>query len=169
MIAPCLPNLWSCEPTTCPSNNFSIPNGQLVLRDYQKSGLGLDGSTTVTVTASPLSIATNRITPNALPEGAISSSTQNIRLVVVGVSIGIPFILTVGVVMIFFVRERRKYNALLQEKRKVNKVAEFYKGACAIAEKQRLDGQHELSSGQLAYHHEMEGHAIAEMNGGTKF
>ncbi|MCJ1321736.1 hypothetical protein MMC15_007081 [Xylographa vitiligo] len=60
-MAPCSATLWTCDYQTCALDNFTLPAGNLLLRDYQASSLG------VAVAASTITV---------LPTAASSTSTS---------------------------------------------------------------------------------------------
>ena len=57
-MAPCSSTLWSCNYGTCAQDNFTVPNGNIVLREYQASSLGVSVAA-LTVTVAPTMVGSS--------------------------------------------------------------------------------------------------------------
>jgi len=176
-MAFCFPDLWSCTPETCTSYNFTIPNGQLVIRDDQKPGLGMGASgqagnstvpstvqatTTLNVSSTTdFSIVTVERTPFATatitttPIQMVTKSALAVRSAIVGITVGIPLLIIAIVAFLIIVWERWKYKGLLDENKKLQAKNIFYKGLTPVSNKDRLQSWYELSPGALQLAEEM--------------
>jgi hypothetical protein len=108
-LAPCSATLWSCDYETCSLDNFTIPDGTLVLRPSQASSLGLDLAAT-TVTAAP----SDTVSGQTGSAACTSSLAGNSEVIGIGVGIGATLGIALIAMTIFFYRERRR-NARLQQ------------------------------------------------------
>jgi len=126
-MAPCSSTLWSCDYGTCSQDNFSVPDGNIVLRPYQASSLGVDlPATTVTVASLGPSSASQTLTPSSgtTPTNSVSgqtgsaactsSSTSNSEVIGVGVGVGVTLGIALIALLVLFYRERRR-NARMQQ------------------------------------------------------
>ena len=150
MIAFCFPSSWSCKPETCLNDNFTLPNGQLVLRDYQRASLGVDASassnsataqTTATMSATsatPTGLMTvcatqnspqSTIAPTAVPLNMVTTSTLTVRSAVVGITVGLPMLIITIIIFTTLVRERWRNKKLLAENKIAKADVESYKRA----------------------------------------
>jgi hypothetical protein len=120
-MAPCSGTLFSCDYGTCSQDNFTIPDGNLVLRPYQASSLGVDlPATTVTVpslgptSASTITTPTNTISSQTSSAACAASPTNNSEVIGVGVGIGATMGIALVALIVLLYRERRR-NARLQQ------------------------------------------------------
>ena len=66
-MAPCSSTLWACDYGACPQGNFTVPNGNLVLRDYQASSLGATAAASTVTVVSTLAGSTLILSATPLP------------------------------------------------------------------------------------------------------
>ena len=174
----CNPYIWSCKSEMCLNYNFTLPNGQFILRDYQKSSLGMGASTgtssaslntaqatttqfipstilysIVTVEGTPFSTATNTVTatPTSTPSGMISKSAS----AVISITVGIPLLVLVAVAILIIIRERWRYSRLMEENKKIDAKIKFYQDRNPVADRERLHSWYELSPAAIQLAKEM--------------
>jgi len=142
-MAPCSSTLWTCDYGTCAQDNFTVPDGNLVLRNYQASSLGvsvaaatvtivptmvgsslLPLSTTTSVNPGQSSAATSTNigggqTGSAACDSSSTSKASNSTIIAVGVGIGAPLGIALAALLLMFCRERKR-NARLQQSQSQN-------------------------------------------------
>ena len=162
MVAFCFPSSWSCKPETCLNDNFTLPNGQLVLREYQKATLGIDASnssapahTTSTISVASATVTSfmtmyatqyppfSTIAPTAPPAGMVTTSALTVRSAVVGITVGLPMLIIALISFTVIARERWRYRKLVEENNECKIDMEFYRKL------QKGPGWYELSTEAL--------------------
>ncbi|MCJ1434040.1 hypothetical protein MMC27_003406 [Xylographa pallens] len=83
-MAPCSATFWTCDYGTCAQDNFTVPAGNLVLRDYQASSLGVAVAAS-TVTVVPTVIGSSVISVSTAT--TVAASTVTVVSTVVGSSV----------------------------------------------------------------------------------
>ena len=158
MVAFCFPSSWSCKPETCLNDNFTLANGQLVLRDYQKASLGMDASaasnsSTIAQVTSTISVASltktslmtvyatqypplSTTNPNTISPNMVTTSALTVRSAVIGITVGLPLLIVAIIVFLTLTRERWRYRTLFEQNKEVKMDLEFYKKALV---KERLE------------------------------
>ena len=184
MIAFCFPSSWSCKPETCLNDNFTLPNGQLVLRDYQRASLGVDAFASFNSSATPtMSVTSTTPTglmtvyatqysplsttaPTAAPLNMVTTSTLTVRSAVVGITVGLPLLIITIIIFSTLVRERWRNKKLLKENKVIKADVEFYKKALIKTNLER--SWYELSPPETSpFAHEMgSGRMRVEMGSG---
>ena len=107
-LASCFPAKWSCDPSTCTTANFSLPNGDVVARDQTSS------STTTTSCSASIGTETVFVTPPALASVAAASQSKTcttktkreVDMAIVGVSVGMPLSILVIVAWVMVLKEK---------------------------------------------------------------
>ena len=146
-IIPCqiTPPIFTCDFGLCLQGNFTIPQYDLILRDYQKPSLGVISLTvmvdstvspsvvtvdpsTVTIQPTPLcpsiSMTSALMTPSTVLCLSPSEQTAQIgsinsknalKMIGVGIGVGVPFGIAIIISTALLVRQRRTTRSVLQQ------------------------------------------------------
>lgn len=134
VMSPCnYAGKFACDYDQCAKENFTVSKGQVILRDYQQSSLGvlitvtanattgasvstLASSSTSTSTSSSLAKDKAPCVPSSSSSFSPNSSfNQSSKLAAVGAGVGVPFAIALVTALVLLGRERRKARRLERE------------------------------------------------------
>ncbi|KAL8903175.1 MAG: hypothetical protein Q9207_004097 [Kuettlingeria erythrocarpa] len=141
------PRLWSCNASACDEGLVGfMPPGDLLLRDFEKSSLGLVSTTTAA--AVPAATATTpagaTMTQQPVPSDCRHSRDTD-KLAGVGAGVGVPLLLALLTTLFLLRRSMRMQKAMARER---EKPAAEHSG-CAGTVKEREERTHEMPDNRL--------------------
>ncbi|KAL8821263.1 MAG: hypothetical protein Q9191_007347 [Dirinaria sp. TL-2023a] len=143
-LASCFPGKWSCDPSTCATANFSLPNGDVVARDSDPSPSATSCSPSVgteTVFVTPPALASVAATGQEKP--CTSKAKRTADMAIVGISVGMPLAIVALVAWVMVLKERAQSRRTRDEKEQMER--ELLKAQTGNEE--RLRRRYEMRSG----------------------
>lgn len=121
-LASCFPGKWSCDPSTCSTANFSLPNGDVVARDSDPAPSATSCSASIgteTVFVTPPALASLAATGQQKP--CTTKAKRTADMAIVGISVGMPLAIVALVAWVMVLKERRQSRRTTEEKEQVER------------------------------------------------
>ena len=106
-LASCFPGKWSCDPSTCATANFSLPNGDVVARDSDPSPSATSCSPSIgtqTVFVTPPALAS--LSATSQQKSCTTKAKRTADMAIVGISVGMPLAIVALVAWVMVLKER---------------------------------------------------------------